>query len=101
MGRPNTMGLTRRDVARIKALAERVTDSFTPPALTDLVAPWRICAVRKGGNHGNGEVFGAWAGCDLVAFWRPGPDVDNVQAYLDGEKAAKAALRGAKAARDK
>lgn len=92
--RPNTMGLTRRDVARIKAMAEAVTENYTPAALADLDAPWRVCALPRGENKGSGEVFGEWAGRVLVAFYRPAPGISQAE-YQAGEKAAMEALRRA------
>jgi hypothetical protein len=92
MGRPNTMGLSRRDVERIKRLAEQVTDYSVPPALADLDAPWRICALKVGDNPGNGTVFGEWAGRLLVAWYRPRPGLSQAE-YQTGQEAAMAALR--------
>lgn len=64
-----SMGLTRRDVARIKALAESVTDNYTPAGLQDLDVPYRIQALRPvEANRGSGEPMGSWAGRMLV-YW--------------------------------
>lgn len=74
MTRPNTMRLTRRDVARIQALAERVAageGGAIPPSIDDLEAPWRVQAVPPdAAHHFNGEPFGTWAGMTLLAWWR-------------------------------
>jgi hypothetical protein len=98
MGRPNIMRLTRRDVARIKALAESVTEGVTPAAIADLDAPWRVAAMTAElAGRSNGEAFGTWAGLTLVAWWRPGPGLSGA-AHREGEAAAVAALRASKKA---
>lgn len=74
MARPNTMRLSRRDVARIKALAEQVAAAGggeIPAALGDLDAPWRVAALPpEAAARTSGEAFGTWAGMTLVAWWR-------------------------------
>jgi hypothetical protein len=66
---PNLYGFTRRDVARIKALAEGVTELRTPAALGDLDAPWRVSAVPEGQeSRFSGDVMGRWAGRVLVIW---------------------------------
>lgn len=90
------MGLTRRDVARIKTLAETVTNNYTPARIEDLDAPWRVAAVMpKDATRTSGEVFGEWAGRVLVAWWRPEPGISAAE-HCAGEKAAVDALRRAK-----
>jgi hypothetical protein len=70
---PNTFGFTRRDVARIKALAESVTDLDVPAALADLDAPYRVQALpQEMAGRSNGTPFGAWAGRVLVYWVREG-----------------------------
>lgn len=71
MARPNSLGLSPDDVARIQALAESLGphDGSTHP-LTDLSVPIRVVAVRKGEeSRFSGEILGEWAGRSLL-FWR-------------------------------
>lgn len=70
--RPNTLGLSRRDVARIKAHAEALAanPSHIPAALADLDAPVRVGAAPPDqAQYFSGEPFGAWAGMTLL--WWP------------------------------
>lgn len=71
MPRPNDLGLSREDVAKIQALAESLDplDGSTPP-LTDLSVPIRVVAVHQGEeSRFSGELLGQWAGCQIL-FWR-------------------------------
>jgi hypothetical protein len=61
-------GFSRRDVLRIKALAEGVTDTYAPAALDDLDVPYRVGAYRHDGHLPNGDVLGEWAGRVLL-YW--------------------------------
>ena len=71
MTRPNALGLSRDDIARIQALAESLSplDGSTP-ALADLSVPIRVVAVHRGEeSRFSGEVLGEWAGRSIL-FWR-------------------------------
>lgn len=68
-----SFGFTRRDIARIKALAEAVTVNHSPAALADLDVPVRVGACMPGSErYLSGEVLGEWAGRVLV-YWRMHP----------------------------
>lgn len=63
-------GFTRRDLVRIKAMAEETTPNFAPAALNDLDVPFRIGACWPGGErYSSGEILGDWAGRTLL-YWR-------------------------------
>ena len=68
---PRRIGhVTDRDLARIRALAEQVTPSHSPPILDDLDCPLRVGAFMPGDEaYEGGTVVGAWAGRVLVG-WR-------------------------------
>jgi hypothetical protein len=62
--------VTERDLARIRALAEQVTETHSPPVLDDLDCPLRVGAFMPGAEaYEGGTVVGAWAGRVLVG-WR-------------------------------
>ena len=62
-------GFTRRDLVRIKAMAEATTPNYTPAALNDLDVPFRIGACWPGGErHSSGQLLGEWAGRTLL-YW--------------------------------
>ena len=62
--------VTDRDLARIRALAEQVTPTHSPPILDDLDCPLRVGAFMPGDEaYEGGTVVGAWAGRVLVG-WR-------------------------------
>lgn len=64
-----SMGLTKRDVMRIKALAESVTDNYTPAGLQDLDVPYRIQALMPSqARRGSGTPIGSWVGRELVCW---------------------------------
>lgn len=69
--RPPRRGhVTERDLARIRALAEQVTPTHSPPILDDLDCPLRVGAFMPGDEaYEGGTVVGAWAGRVLVG-WR-------------------------------
>lgn len=61
--------LSRRDIARIQAMAEEVTETHQPPILEDLDAPIRIGACLPGQETYLGaHVITAWRG-RLVLGW--------------------------------
>lgn len=63
-------GFTRRDVVRIKAMAESVTANYTPIALTDLDVPYRVGCCRPGDEgRFSGKPLGTWA--DKTLLWWP------------------------------
>jgi hypothetical protein len=67
------LGLTPRDVDRIKALAEaRVQDGTIPAALADLDAPIRVAAYFEDEAYRfSGDRLGTWAGRVLLYWPRP------------------------------
>lgn len=70
MVKPNSLGLTRRDIRRIQMMAEAMTDTWVPPALADLDVPIRVAVTAKGQEGRlSGEVLGEWAGRVLL-YWR-------------------------------
>jgi hypothetical protein len=64
------LGLSEKDVARIKALAEaRVRDGTIPAALVDLDAPIRVGAYSEDEAYRfSGERLGTWAG-RILLYW--------------------------------
>lgn len=62
-------GFSRRDIVRIKALAEATTSNSIPAALNDLDVPYRVGAVMPPDRrHSSGEELGEWAGRTLL-YW--------------------------------
>ncbi|HEY2357499.1 MAG TPA: hypothetical protein VGH86_08615 [Phenylobacterium sp.] len=62
-------GFTRRDVRRIKAMAEATNDLSEPKALDDLDVPYRVGCCRIGReSYSSGRVLGEWAGRTLL-YW--------------------------------
>ena len=62
-------GFSRRDIVRIKAMAEATTGNSIPAALNDLDVPYRVGAViPQDRRHSSGEDLGAWAGRTLL-YW--------------------------------
>jgi hypothetical protein len=59
-------GFTKRDIIRIRLMAEEATALYTPAALNDLDVPYRV-GVAFGTS--SGEPLGKWNGRDLV--WWP------------------------------
>lgn len=89
------MRLTRRDVRRIQALAESVKDGHIPAALDDLDGPWRVQALPPtDARRSSGEPFGEWAGCVLVAWWRPKSGISAAE-HQEGAAEALRRLRQA------
>jgi hypothetical protein len=71
-------GFTRRDVARIKAMAEKVTTNHCPAALNDLDVPYRVGACWPGDErHHSGRVLGEWAGRTLLYWEMAGVERDH------------------------
>lgn len=65
-----SFGFTRRDVRRIQAMAELVSDNHAPAALADLDVPYRVGACPPGTEWtSTGKVLGEWAGRTLL--WWP------------------------------
>lgn len=63
-------GFTRRDIVRIKALAEATTGNHIPMALNDLDVPYRVGAIMpQDRRHSSGQDLGEWAGRALL-YWR-------------------------------
>jgi hypothetical protein len=61
-------GFTRRDVRRIKAMAEATTGNDLPVALNDLDVPYRVgCCMPGTERHSSGQILGEWAG--RVLLW--------------------------------
>ena len=64
-----SFGFTRRDVLRIKAMAEATSASAIPRALNDLDVPFRVGAVMpEDVRHSSGQVLGEWSGRTLL-WW--------------------------------
>ena len=59
-------GFTKRDIIRIRLMAEEATANFAPCALNDLDVPYRVGVLSGGGT--SGEVLGTWKGRTLV-YW--------------------------------
>lgn len=63
-------GFSKRDIVRIKALAEATTENMIPVALNDLDVPYRVGACWPGTErHSSGDVLGEWAGRALL-YWK-------------------------------
>lgn len=63
--------LSDRDWARLMIHADEVKDGFSPAALDDLDAPFRVAACLPGDERGcSGVMFGRLRGRALVAFPR-------------------------------
>lgn len=60
-------GFTKRDIVRIRLMAEESTGSYTPAALNDLDVPYRVGVSDGGGT--SGDVLGQWKGRTLL--WWP------------------------------
>jgi len=64
-----SFGFTRRDIVRIKAMAESTTGNYLPAALNDLDVPIRVGACPAGQeSRSTGKVLGSWAGRTLL-YW--------------------------------
>lgn len=64
-----SFGFTRRDITRIKAMAEATHDGYAPKALDDLDVPVRVGACMPGQeSYSSGRVLGDWAGRSLL-YW--------------------------------
>ena len=62
-------GFSKRDLARIKVMAEATTARSLPTTLNDLDVPYRIGACWPGDErHSSGKVLGEWAGRTLL-YW--------------------------------
>lgn len=62
-------GFSRRDIVRIKAVAEATTAHYSPAALNDLDVPFRVGACWPGEErHSSGRRLGEWAGRTLL-YW--------------------------------
>jgi hypothetical protein len=80
--RPNTLGLSATDVARIQAHAELTTPDHQPAALNDLSVPYRVAACMPGREgYFSGELLGSWAGRTLL-YWpiRAGREMEEWKA---------------------
>jgi hypothetical protein len=82
-----SFGFTKRDVLRIKAMAETVTLNYMPAALNDLDVPYRVGACIDGEErHSSGEVLGLWAGRKLLYWKMMGAEFDRWQARRPGPR---------------
>ena len=71
-------GFTKRDIVRIRAMAEATTINYTPAALNDLDVPFRIGAAWPGTErHSSGQVLGEWAGRTLLYWEMAGSERDR------------------------
>lgn len=75
--------LSRRDIARIQAMAEQVTETHQPPILEDLDAPIRVGACLPGQETYLGaQVIAAWRG-RLVLGWALSRKARNSRRAID------------------
>lgn len=75
--------LSRRDIARIQAMAEQVTETHQPPILEDLDAPIRVGACLPGQETYLGaHVIAAWRG-RLVLGWPLSREARNGRRAID------------------
>lgn len=80
-------GFTRRDIVRIKAMAETVTLQWTPAALNDLDVPYRVGACIDGDErHSSGLFLGRWAGRVLLYWEMIGAERDRWQSRRPGPR---------------
>ena len=71
-------GFSRRDVVRIKAMAEATTANSIPKALNDLDVPFRIGACWPGSErYSSGKVLGEWFGRTLLYWEMSGSERDR------------------------
>lgn len=64
-----SFGFTRRDITRIKAMAEATHHGYVPKALNDLDVPVRVGACMPGQeSYSSGRPLGEWAGRTLL-YW--------------------------------
>jgi hypothetical protein len=64
-----SFGFSKRDVLRIRAMAETATPHYTPVAMNDLDAPFRVGACIAGDErHSSGQILGLWKGRTLL-WW--------------------------------
>lgn len=62
-----TFGFSRRDIVRLRALAEMTSRRARPRPLNDLDAPYVVSACMPGQEHRHaGKVLGHWAGRTLL-----------------------------------
>lgn len=65
-----SFNFSRRDLVRIKALAESTTETYVPAVLNDLDVPVRVGACLPGQEfRSTGSYLGEWAGRTLL-WWR-------------------------------
>jgi hypothetical protein len=82
-----SFGFTRRDTARIRAMAERVTPNHPEVALNDLDVPYRVGACIRGEErHSNGLLLGEWAGRTLLYWEMKGFERDHWAARRRGPR---------------
>jgi hypothetical protein len=71
-------GFSKRDIVRIKAMAEATTANSISKALNDLDVPFRIGACWPGSErHFSGMVLGEWAGRTLLYWEMTGAERDR------------------------
>ena len=71
-------GFTKRDIVRIRAMAETTTANYAPAALNDLDVPFRIGAAWPGTErHSSGQVLGEWKGRVLLYWEMKGAERDR------------------------
>lgn len=82
-----SFGFTRRDTARIKAMADRTTPERAEAALNDLDVPFRVGACMPGEErYSSGLVLGEWAGRVLLYWPMVGRERDHWQARRPGPR---------------
>jgi hypothetical protein len=83
-----SFGFTKRDTARIKAMAERTTRNNNEVALNDLDVPFRVGACMIGDErHSSGLVLGEWAGRSLLYWEMTGAERDHWASRRRGPRA--------------
>ena len=82
-----SFGFSKRDTARIKAMAERTSGNHYEVALNDLDVPFRVGACMIGEErHSSGLVLGEWAGRTLLYWEMMGAERDRWQARRPGPR---------------
>ncbi len=82
-----SFGFTRRDQARIKAMAETVTSNCGAASLNDLDVPFRVGAcLHQDVGRSTGKILGEWAGRTLLYWPMVGMERDHWAARRPGPR---------------
>jgi hypothetical protein len=80
-------GFTKRDITRIKAMAEATTQNYAPRPLNDLDVPYRVGAAWPGTDlRTSGERLGHWSGRVLLYWPMTGAELERWQARRPGPR---------------